>query len=74
MTSAAEEAARHWGLAEPELLRIGMNGIFVAGDEVVLRVCRPTAPAEQAIWLAGELARHGIRVPRPLRDGGGARR
>ena len=63
VVAAAEEAARHWGLPAPQLLRMGMNGTFAAGDEVVLRVSRPSAPAEQALWLAGELARHGVRVP-----------
>ncbi len=66
--AAAEAAARHWGLPAPELLRLGMNGTFAAGDSVVLRVCRPSAPAEQALWLAGVLAAHGVRVPAPVRD------
>jgi Ser/Thr protein kinase RdoA (MazF antagonist) len=47
---------------------MGMNGIFAAGDGVLLRVSRPTAPAEQAIWLAGALTRFGLRVPTYLRD------
>ena len=67
-TVAAARAAEHWGFAAPQLLRMGSNAIFSAGDEVVLRVCRPTAPAEQAIWLATELERCGIRVPRAVRD------
>jgi Ser/Thr protein kinase RdoA (MazF antagonist) len=33
----------------------------------VLRVSRPSAPGEQALWLAGELAAHGVRVPAPAR-------
>lgn len=61
---AARAAAQEWGLDEPSLLRVGMNGIFVAGD-VVLRVGRATAPASAAIELAGVLARAGVRVPRP---------
>jgi hypothetical protein len=68
VTAAANEAARHWGLAAPALLRMGMNGTFAAGDAVVLRVSKPTAPAEQALWLAGELGRHGVRVPAAVRD------
>jgi hypothetical protein len=67
VVAAAEQAAAHWGLPSPELIRTGMNGIFAAGEEVVLRVARPSAPGEQAMWLAGELARHGVRVPRPVR-------
>ncbi|MCU1500682.1 MAG: hypothetical protein JWM12_36, partial [Ilumatobacteraceae bacterium] len=67
LTAAATVAASHWGLAVPALLRVGMNGIFAAGEEVVLRVCRPTAPAEQAVWLSGELARAGVRVPAAAR-------
>ncbi len=68
MTRSAERAAANWGLAAPELLRMGMNGIFAAGDGTLLRVSRPTAPPEQAIWLAGVLTRFGIRVPTYLRD------
>ena len=68
LTRSAELAARHWGFAEPHLLRLGMNGIFAAGDGVLLRVSRPTAPATQAIWLASVLTRLGLRVPTYLRD------
>ncbi|MEY2582654.1 MAG: hypothetical protein QOE09_2503 [Ilumatobacteraceae bacterium] len=42
---------------------MGMNGIFSAGDDVLLRVSRPTAPAVQAIRLADVLTREGLRVP-----------
>ena len=68
VTAAAEAAATRWGLPAPVLLRLGMNGTFAAGDDVVLRVSRPSAPAEQALWLADELARHGVRVPAQARD------
>jgi Ser/Thr protein kinase RdoA (MazF antagonist) len=61
---AALAAARHWSLDEPELLRVGMNAIFRAGADVVLRVGRPTAPAEAAIELAAMLSAEGIHVPR----------
>jgi Ser/Thr protein kinase RdoA (MazF antagonist) len=47
---------------------MGMNGIFTVGDGVLLRVSRPTAPAEQAIWLAHVLTRFGLRVPTYVRD------
>ncbi|MEQ1699676.1 MAG: aminoglycoside phosphotransferase family protein [Ilumatobacteraceae bacterium] len=66
-SAAAAVAAAKWGLPAPEHLRTGMNTLFVAGDEVVLRVSRPTAPASQAVWLMGALARLGVRVPRQLR-------
>jgi hypothetical protein len=64
---AAAEAATLWGMPPPQMLRMGMNALFAAGDEVVLRVSRPTAPPEQAVWLAQELARLGVRVARQLR-------
>jgi Ser/Thr protein kinase RdoA (MazF antagonist) len=40
-----------------------MNGIFSAGNGVLLRVSRPTAPPEQAVWLAELLTRIGLLVP-----------
>jgi hypothetical protein len=64
---AAAVAAARWGLPEPQHLRTGMNALFAAGDDVVLRVCRPTAPARQALWLAARLARLGVRVPTMMR-------
>jgi hypothetical protein len=68
VTASAREAAAHWGLGEPQLLRMGMNGIFTAGDDVLLRVSRPTAPPQQAIALGTTLASAGLRVPVFLRD------
>ncbi|MGB8859922.1 MAG: aminoglycoside phosphotransferase family protein [Ilumatobacteraceae bacterium] len=62
-TRAAAAAATRWGLPEPRHLRTGMNALFAAGDEVVLRVCRPTAPSSQALWLADRLRARGVRVP-----------
>jgi aminoglycoside phosphotransferase (APT) family kinase protein len=47
---------------------MGMNGIFETGDGVLLRVSRPTAPAQHAISLAGALTRLGLRVPLYVRD------
>ena len=67
VTACAAAAAEQWGLPQPTLLRMGMNGIFTAGD-VMLRVSRPTVPGEQAMRLAELLARHGVRVPRYVRD------
>ncbi len=65
--AAARAAAAHWSLPEPALLRRGMNALYAAGDEVVLRVSRPTAPPEAALWLAEHLAAVGLRVPRFVR-------
>ena len=60
---AAGRAAAAWRLPAPELVRVGMNATFVAGD-VVLRVGRPTAPPEAALALAGVLAGQGSGWPR----------
>jgi Ser/Thr protein kinase RdoA (MazF antagonist) len=62
----ARRACVAWSLPAPELLRIGMNGIFVAGDAVV-RVGRVTGSAAAAIALAELLRDHGVRVPGPVR-------
>jgi hypothetical protein len=62
----AREACAHWALPEPELIRVGMNGIFGAGD-AVLRVGRVTGAPEAAIALAGVLSDAGVRVPLPVR-------
>jgi len=47
---------------------MGMNGIFAAGDDVLLRVSTPSAPPEQAIVLAQTLIAAGLRVPVFVRD------
>jgi hypothetical protein len=60
-------AARRWGLPAPTHLRTGMNALFSAGDEVILRVSHTTAPAEQAVWLMETLSTRGVRVPRMAR-------
>ena len=65
--AAARLAARRWGLADPDVLRVGMNAIFVTGGEV-LRVSAPTAPAAVSLELASFLADAGLRVPTPARD------
>jgi hypothetical protein len=67
VTRSAERAAQAWGLSSPRLIRVGMNGIFATDDGVLLRVTTPSAPPEQAIWLAGVVARAGVRVPRYAR-------
>lgn len=68
VTLSAQNAAEHWRYPAPELLRVGMNAIFTAGDGVLLRVGKPTAPPWQAIWLADLLTGRGLRVPRYLHD------
>ncbi len=45
-----------------------MNGIFAAGDGVLLRVSRPTGPPQSAISLAAVLTNAGLRVPAYVRD------
>ena len=60
----AEHVADRLGLPDPTLLRVGMNALFRAGD-VVVRVGRPSAPAELAIELAHRLRDQGISTPEP---------
>lgn len=67
---AADAAALAWGLPAPVLLRHGMNGVYAAGDDVVLRVSRPTADAAGAVELARRLVAEGIPVPTPIDLGG----
>lgn len=64
---AAALAATKWGFPTPRHLRTGMNALFLAGAEVMLRVSHTTAPPSQASWLMGQLADRGVRVPRLLR-------
>jgi Ser/Thr protein kinase RdoA (MazF antagonist) len=66
-TALAERAAARWGLPAPSFVRVFMNAIFSAGD-VVLRVGRPTAPAQSSLELARLLTSVGVRVPAPARD------
>jgi hypothetical protein len=66
-TRAAHTAAATWGLAEPVMMRLGMNAIFAAGN-VVLRVSSPSVGAGASLDLMAVLARHGLRVPSPARD------
>ncbi|MGK0276538.1 MAG: hypothetical protein ACI9N0_002932 [Ilumatobacter sp.] len=62
----AVQAAAHWELPEPELLRAGMNAIYRSGD-VVLRISAPSAPARASLALAERLLAAGLRVTRPVR-------
>lgn len=62
----AFQAAAHWGLDDPVLLRASMNAIYRSGD-VVLRVSAPSAPAVASIELAEMLLDRGLAVTRPMR-------
>jgi len=59
-------AAAHWGLPSPRHLRTGMNALYLAGEDVILRVSHTTAPPAQAAWLMEQLELRGVRVPRLL--------
>ncbi len=62
--AAAVAAAAHGQLPAPALLRSGMNALYSAGDDVVLRVGRPSVDASAAAWLGEWLTDRGLRVPR----------
>lgn len=66
--TAASAAAAQWGLPAPQHLRTSMNALFLAGEDVMLRVSHPTAPPSQAVWLMEQLRRRGVRVPRLVRS------
>ena len=55
----AERVSDALDLPRPELVRVGMNALFRAG-EVVVRIGRPSAPAQLAIDLTNRLREHGI--------------
>jgi aminoglycoside phosphotransferase (APT) family kinase protein len=63
----AAHVAQALALPVPELLRVGMNALFVA-DEVVIRVGRPSVAASLAIDLARVLSAAGIPVAQPASD------
>ena len=62
---AATTAASVWGLAEPMLLRRGMNAIYACDSEIV-RVGHATAPAAASHQLAEVLTAHGVPVAAPV--------
>lgn len=66
LVDAAEQAASAWGLPAPELVRMGSNGVFSAGD-VILRVGRATAPIGLALAFAERVSALGVRAARPAR-------
>jgi hypothetical protein len=63
---AAARAAATWRLPEPELLRLGMNGVFACGDEVVVRIGRPSADPTTVIRVAERARAGGVATPRPV--------
>jgi hypothetical protein len=66
LRAAADIAARHWSLSAPELMRVGQNAVFTAGD-LILRVSIATAPMDVAIRFAERLTAEGVRAARPAR-------
>jgi Ser/Thr protein kinase RdoA (MazF antagonist) len=67
-TSMAVAAARQWGLPDPVLIRTGMNSLFAAGPEAVLRVGRPAFRIDtERAWME-LMASAGVRVPRLLHN------
>jgi Ser/Thr protein kinase RdoA (MazF antagonist) len=67
VTAVAMRAAKELDLGPVRLLRLGMNGVFVAGDAVV-RVGRTTAPASAALELSRRLSAAGIAVALPASE------
>ncbi len=65
---AARLAAEVWGLPEPTLVRLGMNGVFGCGDDVVLRVSRPTGDPSAVVRVARAAIRSGVRTAAPIHD------
>jgi hypothetical protein len=68
VTAAAERAAAVWGLREPQLLRLAMNGVFACGDDVVVRVGRPSADPTTVIRMAERARAAGVATPRAVRN------
>lgn len=64
--AAAGQAAEAWGLAQPVLVRSGMNLICTA-DGVIIRVSNPNGSAQASIDLAAFWNGRGVRVARPSR-------
>jgi len=61
-------AARRWGLPDPVLLRNGMNTLFLAGDDTVLRVGRPAVPMAVEREWAALMSSVSVRIPRLIDD------
>ena len=62
---AAEGQAARWGLDEPQLLRHGMNSLYLAGG-VVVRVGEATAPAAACHSLVRWLIGAGVPTVTPV--------
>lgn len=60
----AARAAERWRLPAPVVVRVGSNALFVAGDDVVLRVGRQRDIRRES--LARHLADAGVRTPLPI--------
>ena len=64
----ARQAAHEWDLPEPVLVRVGMNSLFTAGDEVMLRVGRRHVSAESERHFLTSVSALGVRTPRTIAD------
>lgn len=64
----ATAAAAAWGLPAPVLVRTGMNSVYAAGDEVMIRVGPPVHPVEDELAWFALLGRIGVRAPEVLHD------
>lgn len=60
----ASRAADQWYLPAPVAVRVGSNALFVAGDDVVLRVGQQRDVAPEALMRF--LAAAGVRTPLPI--------
>ena len=67
LRAAADVAADHWNLPAPELMRVGQNAVFAAGD-LILRVGIATAPMDVAIGFAERVTAAGVRAAHPARS------
>ena len=63
VTNAAEIAAQRLGLPTPQLIRLSMNGVFAAGEDIVFKVGRTTVAPAAVTDLVAMLSVAGIRVP-----------
>ncbi len=66
--AVAASAAARWGLPAPVLVRAGMNALFAAGDDTMLRVGRAGYPLEAERHWESLVSSVGVRIPRRLHD------
>lgn len=66
--TAARRAAEEWGLPAPVLIRLGMNGVFAVGADVVLRVCRPSGDPDAIAAVARAARAAAVLTPAPVRE------